>query len=140
MNFRSILLIFLVLFSFSTIFANFRFIEEPTIRVALTTNSRSVSITTSDSQLVSVSPEEQPKFLGISKVTVSARAYRPPVFERYYFEIPNIATKEEADQIAGDVKETINEKTIVNIDVKTGNTYRIRIGDGNTLERRTNND
>lgn len=135
MNFRSILLIFLVLFSFSNIFANYRFIEEPTIRVALTTNSRSVSITTSDSQLVSVSPEEQPKFLGISKVTVSARAYRPPVFERYYFEIPNIATKEEADQIAGDVKETINEKTIVNIDVKTGNTYRIRIGDAkDTLE------
>lgn len=135
MNFRSILFTFLVLFSVSNIFANYRFIEEPTIRVSLTTNARSVSITTSDSQLVSVSPEEQPKFLGISKVTVSARAYRPPIFERYYFEIPNIATKEEADQIAGDVKETINEKTIINIDLKTGNTYRIRIGDAkDTLE------
>lgn len=129
MNFRSSLLIFLVLFSVSNIFANYRFIEEPTIRVALTTNARSVSITTSDNQLVSISPEEQPKFLGISKVMVSARAYRPPVFERYYFEIPAIATKEEADQIAQDVKTEVNETVVVNLDAKTGNTYRIRIGE-----------
>lgn len=128
MNFRSFLLVFLVHFSFSNIFANYLFIEEPTIRVALTTNARSVSITTSDSQLISVSPDEQPKFLGIAKVTVSARAYRPPVFERYYFEIPAIATKDEADQLAKDVKESINETAIVNLDTKTGNTYRIRIG------------
>ncbi|MBX7169761.1 MAG: SpoIID/LytB domain-containing protein [Pyrinomonadaceae bacterium] len=128
MNFRSFLLVFLVLFSFTNIFANYLFIEEPTIRVALTTNARSVSITTSDSQLISVSPDEQPKFLGIAKVTVSARAYRPPVFERYYFEIPAIATKDEADQLAKEVKEAINETAIVNIDAKTGNTYRVRIG------------
>ncbi|MEK7724937.1 MAG: SpoIID/LytB domain-containing protein [Acidobacteriota bacterium] len=129
MNFRVVLLIFLVFFSFSTIFANYRFIEEPTIRVALTTNARSVSISTSDNQLVSISPEEQPKFLGIKQVTVSARAYRPPVFEKYYFEIPSIATKEEADQIAKDILDAINEKVVINLDAKTGNTYRIRISE-----------
>ena len=128
MNFRSILLIFLVLFSFTTTFAHFKLLEEPTIRVALTTNARSVSISTADSQLISVSPDEQAKFLGIKQLTVSARAYRPPVFEKYYFEIPNIATKEEADLLAKDVKEAINETTLVNLDAKTGNTYRIRIG------------
>ncbi len=134
MMFRSNLLILLVLFSISTIFANYSFIEEPTIRVSLTTNARSVSISTSDAQLVSVSPEEEPKLLGISKITVSARAYRPPVFERYHFEIPNIATKEEADQIAKDVKETINETALVNLDPKA-NAYRIRIGEAKeTLE------
>jgi stage II sporulation protein D len=129
MMFRSILISFLFLFSVSTNFANYFFIEEPTVRVALTTNARSVSITTSDNQLVTVSPEEQPRFLGVSRVTVSARAYRPPVFERYYFEISGIATREEADQIANDVKETINEKALVNLDAKTGNTYRIRLGE-----------
>lgn len=129
MNFRVILSVFLVLFSVSNILANYRFIEEPTIRVALTTNARSVSISTSDNQLVTVSPEEQPKFLGIKQVTVSARAYRPPVFEKYYFEIPGIATKEEADQIAKDILDAINEKVLINLDAKTGNTYRIRIGE-----------
>jgi hypothetical protein len=129
MMFRSILISFLFLFSVSTNFANYFFIEEPTVRVALTTNARSVSITTADNQLVTISPEEQPKFLGVSRVTVSARAYRPPVFERYYFEISGIATREEADQIANDVKETINEKALVNLDAKTGNTYRIRLGE-----------
>jgi stage II sporulation protein D len=129
MNFRSILIISLVLFSVSNIFAHYRFIEEPVIRVALTTNARSVSVSTADNQLVSVSPDEQPKFLGIKQVTVSARAYRPPVFEKYYFEIPAIATKEEADQIAKDAKEAINEIAVVNLDAKTGNTYRIRIGE-----------
>lgn len=129
MNFRCFFLVFLVLFSFSNISANYRFIEEPTIRVALTTNASSVAISTSDNQLVTVSPDEQPKFLGIAKVTVSARAYRPPVFERYYFEIPSIATREEADQIAQDVKTEINETAVISIDAKTGNTYRVRIGE-----------
>lgn len=129
MKFCSFFLIFLVLFSVSNIFAHYRFIEEPTIRVALTTNARSVAISTSDNQLVSVSPEEQPKFLGISNITVSARAYRPPVFEKYYFEIPGIATKEEADQIVKDIKESLNEPALVNLDPKIANTYRIRIGD-----------
>ncbi len=135
MMFRGILFILLFLLSVSDIFAHFKLLEEPTIRVALTTNARSVSITTADSQLVSVSPDEQPKFLGISKITVAARSYRPPVFERYYFEISNLATREEADLLAKDVKEALNETTLVNLDAKTGNTYRIRIGDAkDTLE------
>jgi stage II sporulation protein D len=138
MNFRSLLIAFLVLFSVSNISASYLFIEEPTIRVALTTNARSVSISTADNQLVSISPEEQPKFLGISSITVSARAYRPPVFERYYFEIPGIATKEEADQIVQDVKEAIDQAALVSLDPKTGNTYRIRLGEfKETLEEAT---
>ncbi len=125
-TFQSIYLL-LLLFS-SAVSAKSRFIEEPIIRVSLTSNARSVSITTSDSQLVSSSPDEQTKFLPVSKLTVSARAYRPPVFERFYFEIPNISTKEEADQIAKDIKESLNETATVKIDSKT-NSYRVRLGE-----------
>lgn len=128
MNLRSFFLIFLVLFSVSNIFANFKLIEEPAIRVLLSSNVRSVSIGTSDSQLVSVSPQEQPKYLPVSKLTVTARSYRPPVFERYYFEIPSIETKDEADQTVKDVKESLGETATVNLDAKT-NTYRVRIGE-----------
>ncbi len=52
----------------------FRLPAEPLIRIGLSTNSGSVSITTSDSSLVSVSPDEQSKLLATTKVTVSARA------------------------------------------------------------------
>ncbi|MCU0239953.1 MAG: SpoIID/LytB domain-containing protein [Pyrinomonadaceae bacterium] len=126
MTFRSFFFVLLVLFSVSNVSANYKLIEEPTIRVLLSSNARSVAVTTSDSQIVSVSPDEQPRYLPVSKLTISARAYRPPVFERFYFEIPAITTKEEADQIAKDVKETLNESVTVNLDAKT-NTYRVRI-------------
>jgi stage II sporulation protein D len=128
MNLRSFFFTFLVLFLVSSTFANKKFIEEPTIRVLLSSNARSVSIATSDSQIVSVSPPEQPKYLPVSKLTVTARSYRPPIFERYYFEIPSIETKDEADQTVKDVKEALDETATVTLDAKT-NTYRVRIGE-----------
>ncbi len=129
MNLRSFFLVlFIVILSFSTVSANYKFIEEPSIRVLLTSSAGSVSVSTADSQIVSVSPAEQPKILPVSKLTVSARAYRPPVFERFYFEIPNVATKEEADLLAKDVKDSLSETASIDIDSKT-NTYRIRIGE-----------
>jgi stage II sporulation protein D len=101
---------------------------EPLVRVGLTTNARSVSLTTSDSQLVAVSPDEPNKFLATNKISVTARSYRPPQIEIYNFEIPNIETQVEADSLAKDLREATGEKTSVKIDVKT-NTWRISIGD-----------
>ena len=101
---------------------------EPTIRIGLATNAGSVSITTNDSSLVAVSPDEPQKFLAINKVTVSARVYRPPVFDVYYFDLTNYATAPEAENAAKEVREATGEKTQIRLDDKT-NTYRVRIGE-----------
>lgn len=122
MTLRSILFFLVAIFSINTII----FAVEPIVRIGLSTNARSVSITTSDYSLVSSSPQEQPRTLATAKVTVSPRAYRPPVIEKYRFEIPNITTREEADQIAKDAKEAVSETTSVMLDSKT-NTFRVKI-------------
>jgi hypothetical protein len=102
--------------------------QEPIIRIGLTTNASSVSITTTDTSLIAVSPDEPQKFLATNKISVSARSYRPPEFDVYHFEIPNIATLAEADALAKDAREATNEKTLVKLDAKT-NTYRVRVGE-----------
>jgi stage II sporulation protein D len=105
----------------------FRLAAEPNIRIGLTTNARSVSITTTDAQLVAVSPEEPNKLLATNRVAVTARAYRPPVIENYTFEIPNVATREEAETLAKDVREATGETALVSADIKTNN-WRVLIG------------
>jgi stage II sporulation protein D len=105
----------------------FRLASEPLIRIGLSTNAGSVSITTSDSQLVVFSPEEPGKYLATNRVSVSARAYRPPEVENYRFEIQNVATVDEANDIAKDVREATGESALVSIDTVT-NTWKIWIG------------
>ncbi|MBC7796594.1 MAG: hypothetical protein H7Z37_06960, partial [Pyrinomonadaceae bacterium] len=48
-----------------------RFAEEPTIRIGLTTNASSVAISTNDSQLTSISPNESNRFLATNKINVT---------------------------------------------------------------------
>ncbi len=106
----------------------FRLEREPTIRIGLTTNASSATITTADSQLVAVSPDEPNKFLAVNRISVSARSYRPPEYEIYRFEIQAIATREEADNLMKDAREAMGEKTSAVLDAKTG-TWRISIGE-----------
>jgi stage II sporulation protein D len=106
----------------------FRLASEPTIRIGLETNARSVSISTSDVSLVSVSPDEAPKVLQTAKVVVTARAYRPPQTEIYHFEIPGIATREEAEATAKDAKEATGEAAGIKQDAKLNN-WRVVIGE-----------
>lgn len=101
---------------------------EPLIRVGLMTNVASVTITTPDTQLVARSPDEPERFLATNRVTVSARAYRPDETEQFIFEIQNIATSSEADEIAKDVREATGETAIASIDTAT-NTWRVWIGE-----------
>jgi len=130
MNLRSILFILCLLLSISKISAAesgyFYLASEPVIRIGLQTNVRYVSITTSDAQLVAVSPDEQPMFLGTTKVSVAARSYRPPEIEIYHFELTNIATQIEAADLAKDASAATGEKTFVAPDLKT-NTWRVRL-------------
>jgi stage II sporulation protein D len=101
--------------------------HEPFIRIGLSTNSGAVTITTTDSQLVAFSPEEANRFLATNRVTVSARAYQPDVIEQYIFEIQNIATVAEANEIAAQVREETGETALVSVD-PVKNTWRIWIG------------
>ena len=101
--------------------------REPSIRVGLSTNAGSLSITTSDTQLVAYSPQEPNKYLATNRVSVSARAYRPPEVENYRFEIQNVPTSAEADETAKDVREATGESAIVSIDPAT-NTWKVWIG------------
>ncbi|HEX8196801.1 MAG TPA: SpoIID/LytB domain-containing protein [Pyrinomonadaceae bacterium] len=114
--------------SFANEPAHFYLAEEPTIRIGLATDARSVAISTADSQLTAISPQEPIKYLAVSKITALARAYRPPEVEVFNFEIAGIQTREEADQIAKDAKDAVGENTSVLPD-STANTWRVRIGD-----------
>jgi stage II sporulation protein D len=106
----------------------FRLEREPTIRIGLATSASSATITTTDAQLVAVSPDEPNKFLAVNRVSVSARSYRPPEYEIYRFEIQNVATREEADGLMKDVQAATNEKTSAVLDAKT-NTWRVSVGE-----------
>ncbi len=105
MNMRSFLFFsFFILFSVSNIWAigEFEYFflgQEPIIRIGLATNASSVSITTTDSSLVAISPDEPQMFLETNRVSVSARAYRPPEIEIYHFEIPNVESQTEAAEL-----------------------------------------
>ncbi len=111
----------------------YRLEREPIIRIGLATSAGAVSISTTDSSLVAVSPDEPQKFLETAKVTVSARAYRPPEIEIYRFEIPNIATQEEAAQTAKDVREATGGAAVL-LDAQT-NQWRVSVGEAkNTIE------
>ncbi len=123
----ALVLFFQLSFQANVPFEYFKLESEPLIRIGLTTNAGSVSITTSDTQLVAFSPDEPQKYLATNRVTVSARAYRPPTFEQYIFEIHNILTATEANEIAKDVREETGETAQVSIEpVKS--TWKIWIG------------
>jgi len=108
-------------------FEYFRLAEEPLIRIGLTTNAGVVTITTSDSQLVAYSPEEPQKYLATNRVTVSARAYRPPTFEQFILEMQNIASGNEANELAKEIREDAGETAQVSID-PAKNAWKVWIG------------
>jgi stage II sporulation protein D len=97
------------------------------IRIGLVTNARSVSITTSDSQLVAHSPGEPQRQLATNRISVSARAYRPPTYDQYIFEIQNIQTSAEANDVAKDVRDQTGETAQVSIE-PAKNTWKVWIG------------
>jgi stage II sporulation protein D len=106
----------------------YRLEREPLIRIGLATGASSATITTTDSQLVAVSPDEPNKFLAVNRISVSARSYRPPEYEIYHFEIQNLPTREEADSLMKDVQAATGEKTSAMLDAKT-NAWRVSVGE-----------
>ncbi|MFZ1701908.1 MAG: SpoIID/LytB domain-containing protein [Pyrinomonadaceae bacterium] len=105
----------------------FRLVAEPLIRIGLQTNARSVTITTSDSSLVSVSPDEPSKVLEATRVTVSARAYRPPEVEEYRVEFQDLPSQVEANDLAKDIRQATGESAIASLDLAS-NTWKVWVG------------
>lgn len=106
----------------------FRLAKEPTVRIGLATNARSVSITTTDSGLVAISPDEPNRILTTNKITVAARSYRPPEVEFYNFEIQNIETQAEAEDLAKEIREATGEKAVASLNLTT-NLWRVSVGE-----------
>ncbi|MEJ7622514.1 MAG: SpoIID/LytB domain-containing protein [Pyrinomonadaceae bacterium] len=100
---------------------------EPLIRIGLATNAGSVSITTGDSSLIAVSPDESARMLATNRVTVSARAYRPPEIENYRIEFQNLPTQADANELAKDIRATLGETALVSVNTST-NTWRVWVG------------
>jgi stage II sporulation protein D len=105
----------------------FKLDSEPLIRIGLATNASTVSITTSDSTLVAVSPDEPNRVLDTARVTVSARAYRPPEIENYRLEFQNLPSQDAANDLAKEIRSAMNETAIVSLE-PSSNTWNVWVG------------
>ncbi|MFN2412767.1 MAG: SpoIID/LytB domain-containing protein [Pyrinomonadaceae bacterium] len=105
----------------------YRLAAEPLIRIGLSTNASSVSITTSDTQLVAHSPDEVGKFLATNRVSVSARSYRPPEIENFRIEFQNLPTQADADTLAKEIREATDETALSSVDPAT-NLWKVWVG------------
>lgn len=105
----------------------FRLPTEPLIRIGLETDAGSATITTGDSSLVAVSPDEPSKLLSTTRVTVAARAYRPPEIEEYRVEFQNLPTQTDANELAKDIRDATGETALASIDT-SNNTWKVWVG------------
>ena len=128
---RFLLILFLISFFTSKQYAvdteYFRLVSEPLIRIGLSTNSGSVTITTGDLSLVAVSPDEPSKMLATTRVTVSARAYRPPEIENFRIEFQNLPSQTDANNLAKDIRDATGETALVSI-YPAANTWKVWVG------------
>ena len=105
----------------------YKLTSEPLIRIGLSTNSGSVTITSGDSSLVVASPDEPSKMLATTRVTVSARAYRPPEIENYRIEFQNLPSQVDANNLAKDIRDASGETALVSLDPAI-NLWKVWVG------------
>src|SRR5258706_15256223 len=110
MNLRStvfiLAIVLLTTFSISASEPDYFYLaQEPLIRIGLSTNSSSVSITTGDSSLVAVSSDEPSKFLATTRITVSARAYHPPEIEKFCLAVQKLPSQNDANNLAKKIRD-----------------------------------
>ena len=105
----------------------YRLAAEPFIRIGLSTNASSATITTNDTSLVAMSPDEPSRLLASTRVTVSARAYRPPEIENYRIEFQNLPTQADAAALAKDIRDATGETALASLDPAT-NLWKVWVG------------
>ncbi|OLE54495.1 MAG: hypothetical protein AUG51_07865 [Acidobacteria bacterium 13_1_20CM_3_53_8] len=109
---------------------------EPLIRIGLSTDARSVSITTSGRLMYALSETAQPEPLQIARVRLEARALSPDFPQpspdaNYHVEIAGAATRIDAERAATEIKSATNEDAQISQDART-NTWRIQVGQNGT--------
>ncbi len=87
--------------------------REPFVRVGLDLNATSVSISTTDTSLSLINDVTSSLYLGTTSLRLTSRAYDPPKFEIYRFEIPNLISKEAAEQLAAKIRQENSENALV---------------------------
>lgn len=73
---------------------------EPSVRIGLSTNSQSVTITTTEPSLIAGSVGELAEPIGSSRAFVEPRSYRPRSIERYRLELRDLPKQQDAEQTA----------------------------------------
>jgi stage II sporulation protein D len=104
---------------------------EPQIRIGLTTDARSATISTNGRLLNATEPNAPPTPLSVARVRLEAHllAPQPETFgtDNFKVEINGIANRAEADRTAREILEQIGEAAEISLDAAT-NTWRIRLG------------
>lgn len=106
---------------------------EPTVRIGLSTDARSVTVSTSGQQLLSTTSESQPPTpLSVARVRVESRALTPlppaDAATSYRIEIAGAATRVDADRAAEEIRTQTGENSEVSYDAKT-KTWRLLVGE-----------
>ena len=116
--------------------ANDRIVEaqqltgEPLVRIGLSTNSGSVSISTNGQLFSSNSLDAQPAPLNLARVRVEARALSPlpPASSGFRVQIAGAATRVDADRAAEEIRTQTGESSGVSYD-NTSKTWKLVVGD-----------
>jgi stage II sporulation protein D len=102
--------------------------SEPVIRIGLSTDARSVTISTSGQLLNATEPNAQPVPLSVARVRLEARLLAPQAeTDSYRIEIPGAATRVDAERAEREIHELTNETTDISLDAAT-NTWLVRVG------------
>lgn len=110
--------------------ATTRLVAEPTIRIGLSTNARSVTISTTGRLMKLADESAQPEPLTVARVRIEPRVLAPlPPSQGSDFsvEIRGAATRVDAERAAREIKEQTGESAEVSLDAST-NTWRLRVG------------
>ena len=98
--------------------------SEPLIRIGLATNARSVSITTTDSSLVAISPEEPNKMLATNKDFCHAARLSSAGDRDLQFRNSECRIADGSRRLATDIREATGEKAFAML-AFSANTWRV---------------
>jgi stage II sporulation protein D len=107
-----------------------RLTGEPTVRIGLSTEARSVSISTNGQLLSSTGVNEQPAPLNVARVRIESRSLTPlpPAEASFRIEVAGAATRVDADRAVEEIRNQTRESSEVSYDAKT-KTWRILVGE-----------
>lgn len=107
-----------------------RLSAEPTVRIGLATNARSVTVSTQGRLMKITDEAAAPEALSVARVRIEPRVLAPlPPTQGSDFsvEIQGAATRVDAERAAREIKEQTGESAEVSLDSRT-NTWKLRMG------------